>query len=59
MTLGARLRLFGEVKFSRYGVQMAHPEYNVVAPGAPVVNTGLQPIYPTVKGLHQINYVLY
>lgn len=53
MTLGARLRLFGEVKFSRYGVQMVHPEYNVVAPGAPVVNTGLQPIYPTVKGLHQ------
>ncbi len=53
MTLGTRLRLFGEVKISRYGVQMAHPEYNVVSPGAPVVNTGLQPIYPTVKGLHQ------
>lgn len=53
MTLGTRLRVFGEVKISRYGVQMAHPEYNVVAPGAPVVNTGLQPIYPTVKGLHQ------
>ena len=53
MTLGTRLKLFGEVKISRYGVQMAHPEYNVVSPGAPVVNTGLQPIYPTVKGLHQ------
>lgn len=53
MTLGTQLRLFGEVKISRYGVQMAHPEYNVVSPGAPVVNTGLQPIYPTVKGLHQ------
>lgn len=53
MTLGTRLRLFGEVKISRYGVQMAHPEYNVVSPGAPVVNTGLQPIYPMVKGLHQ------
>ncbi|WP_296205939.1 ATP-dependent DNA helicase RecG [Psychrobacter sp. UBA3962] len=53
MTLGTRLRVFGEVKISRYGVQMAHPEYNVVAPSAPVVNTGLQPIYPTVKGLHQ------
>lgn len=53
MTLGTRLRAFGEVKISRYGVQMAHPEYNVVAPSAPVVNTGLQPIYPTVKGLHQ------
>lgn len=53
MTLGTQLRLFGEVKISRYGVQMAHPEYNVVSPGASVVNTGLQPIYPTVKGLHQ------
>lgn len=53
MTLGTQLRLFGEVKISRYGVQMAHPEYNVVSPGAPVVNTGLQPIYPTVKGLHK------
>ncbi|PNK60711.1 ATP-dependent DNA helicase RecG [Psychrobacter sp. FDAARGOS_221] len=53
MTLGTQLRLFGEVKYSRYGIQMAHPEYTVVTPGAPVVNTGLQPIYPIVKGLHQ------
>lgn len=53
MTLGTRLRLFGEVKISRYGTQMAHPEYTVVPRGAPVINTGLQPIYPTVKGLHQ------
>ena len=53
MTLGTRLRLFGEVKISRYGMQMAHPEYNMVTAGAPVVNTGLQPIYPAVKGLHQ------
>ncbi|WP_019672717.1 ATP-dependent DNA helicase RecG [Psychrobacter lutiphocae] len=53
MTLGTQLRVFGEVKYSRYGIQMAHPEYNVIAPGAPVVNTGLQPIYPIVKGLHQ------
>ncbi|AWT50037.1 ATP-dependent DNA helicase RecG [Psychrobacter sp. YP14] len=53
MTLGTRLRLFGEVKISRYGMQMAHPEYNMVTAGTPVVNTGLQPIYPAVKGLHQ------
>ncbi|WP_296405249.1 ATP-dependent DNA helicase RecG [Psychrobacter sp.] len=53
MTLGTQLRVFGEVKINRYGVQMAHPEYMVVPPGAPVINTGLQPIYPTVKGLHQ------
>ncbi|WP_131669434.1 ATP-dependent DNA helicase RecG [Psychrobacter pygoscelis] len=53
MALGMRLRLFGEVKVTRYGVQMHHPEYSVVTIGAPLDNTGLQPIYPTVKGLHQ------
>lgn len=53
MALGMRLRLFGEVKLTRYGLQMAHPEYSVVTRGAAVDNTGLQPIYPAVKGLHQ------
>lgn len=53
MALGMRLRIFGEVKVTRYGVQMHHPEYSVVTAGAPLDNTGLQPIYPTVKGLHQ------
>ncbi|MDO5768880.1 MAG: ATP-dependent DNA helicase RecG, partial [Psychrobacter sp.] len=53
MALGMRLRLFGEAKLSKYGLQMHHPEYSVVTQGAPLTNTGLQPIYPTVKGLHQ------
>ena len=53
MTLGTRLRVFGEVKVSRYGVQLHHPEYQVVSVGDALPNTGLQPIYPTVKGLHQ------
>lgn len=56
MTLGMRLRIFGEVKVSRYGMQMHHPEYSIVtATGAlpASAETGLQPIYPTVKGLHQ------
>lgn len=56
MSLGMRLRIFGEVKLTRYGMQMHHPEYSIVTAGSAVTasaDTGLQPIYPTVKGLHQ------
>lgn len=53
MSLGTRLQLFGEVKVTRYGKQMSHPEYQVITDNAPTTNTGLQPIYPSVKGLHQ------
>ncbi|MDV2859291.1 ATP-dependent DNA helicase RecG [Psychrobacter sp. CAM01] len=53
MSVGARLQLFGEVKVSRYGKQMHHPEYQVLTDSTAITNTGLQPIYPTVKGLHQ------
>lgn len=53
MQVGNRLRVFGEVKVSRYGTQMHHPEYTEVAANSPLAQTGLQPIYPTVKGLHQ------
>lgn len=51
MTLGTPITAFGEVKISRYGVQMAHPEYHVT--GTQSLETQLLPIYPTVKGLHQ------
>ncbi len=53
MSLGTQLQLFGEVKVSRYGKQIHHPEYQVISSNETVVNTGLQPIYPSVKGLHQ------
>ncbi|WP_201596456.1 ATP-dependent DNA helicase RecG [Psychrobacter vallis] len=53
MSLGTRLQLFGEVKVSRYGKQMHHPEYQIITDSAAMTNTGLQPIYPSVKGLHQ------
>lgn len=53
MSLGTRLQLFGEVKVSRYGKQIHHPEYQIITDGAPINDIGLQPIYPTVKGLHQ------
>ena len=53
MSLGTQLQLFGEVKVSRYGKQMHHPEYQVITDNSAMTNTGLQPIYPSVKGLHQ------
>ncbi|WP_227679570.1 ATP-dependent DNA helicase RecG [Psychrobacter sp. Pi2-51] len=53
MSLGTQLQLFGEVKVSRYGKQMHHPEYQIITDSSSMTNTGLQPIYPSVKGLHQ------
>ncbi|WP_440465468.1 ATP-dependent DNA helicase RecG [Psychrobacter sp. ASPA161_6] len=53
MSLGTQLQLFGEVKVSRYGKQMHHPEYQIITDSSAMTNTGLQPIYPSVKGLHQ------
>jgi ATP-dependent DNA helicase RecG len=53
MNLGTRLQLFGEVKVSRYGKQIHHPEYQIITDNAVMTDTGLQPIYPSVKGLHQ------
>ncbi|MEZ7503018.1 ATP-dependent DNA helicase RecG [Psychrobacter sp. Arc29] len=53
MNLGTRLQLFGEVKVSRYGKQIHHPEYQIITDHIATTDTGLQPIYPSVKGLHQ------
>ena len=53
MSLGTQLQIFGEVKVSRYGKQIHHPEYQIISSNDAIVNTGLQPIYPSVKGLHQ------
>lgn len=53
MSLGTELQLFGEVKVTRYGKQIHHPEYQVITGNTAMTDIGLQPIYPTVKGLHQ------
>lgn len=53
MQVGVQLRIFGEVVINKYGVQVSHPEYEVITGHALLTNTGLIPIYPSVKGLHQ------
>jgi ATP-dependent DNA helicase RecG len=49
---GKRVRAFGEVREGRYGPEMIHPSFHVVAPGTPLPER-LTPIYPTTAGLSQ------
>ncbi len=53
MQTGVQLRIFGEVVINKYGTQISHPEYEVITGNTPLTHTGLIPIYPSVKGLHQ------
>lgn len=53
MAVGNALRVFGEISISKYGTQISHPEYEIITGHQPLTNTGLIPVYPTVKYLHQ------
>lgn len=53
MAVGNTLRVFGEITINKYGTQISHPEYEIITGHKPLTNTGLIPIYPTVKHLHQ------
>ncbi len=51
---GACLRVFGEVRPGRSGLEMYHPEVTVLPPGETVpVDGALTPVYPTTEGLPQ------
>ncbi|RMF14839.1 MAG: ATP-dependent DNA helicase RecG [Gammaproteobacteria bacterium] len=51
---GATLRVFGEPRPGRTGLEMYHPEVAVVQPGEPLpVDSSLTPVYPTTEGLPQ------
>jgi ATP-dependent DNA helicase RecG len=52
-----QLRCYGEARRGRNGVEMFHPEFRVVEPGAAAVDEeSLTPVYPTTEGLHQASY---
>jgi len=53
---GRRLRCFGEVRAGPLGLEMAHPEYTILADDdVPVPEDALTPIYPTTEGVHQLS----
>lgn len=51
---GAILRCYGQVRRGRLGLEMVHPEYQIVDDKAALINdNSLTPIYPSTEGLHQ------
>ncbi|MCL2309413.1 MAG: ATP-dependent DNA helicase RecG [Proteobacteria bacterium] len=56
MVIGARVRVFGEVREGHFGLEMVHPKFIVLGAKAgheaPLSNR-LTPIYPTTAGLSQ------
>ena len=52
LAVGARVRLYGEIRPGFFGAEMVHPKYRIVAEGAPVA-VQLTPVYPTTAGLSQ------
>jgi ATP-dependent DNA helicase RecG len=52
---GRRLRIFGETRPGAAGLEMIHPEYEVIADDvAAQADASLTPFYPTTEGVHQL-----
>ena len=52
---GRMLRCFGEVRAGSTGLEMIHPEYELLDEAvAPQPETTLTPFYPTTEGVHQL-----
>ncbi|MBP8924434.1 MAG: ATP-dependent DNA helicase RecG, partial [Pseudomonadales bacterium] len=48
------LRCFGEARSGRAGLEMYHPEYQLLEqPGTPPLESSLTPVYPSTEGVHQ------
>ncbi|MDA8362959.1 MAG: ATP-dependent DNA helicase RecG [Gammaproteobacteria bacterium] len=53
---GALLRCFGEVRNGPAGLELVHPEYELLPAGAlPHPESRLTPVYPVTEGVHQLS----
>jgi ATP-dependent DNA helicase RecG len=53
---GRTLRIFGEVRDGPMGLEIVHPEYELIENGIePKAEVHLTPVYPTTAGLHQLS----
>ena len=50
---GQQLHCYGQVRLSRQGKQMIHPEYTLYSDTPPTLPKHLTAVYPTTKGLSQ------
>jgi ATP-dependent DNA helicase RecG len=53
LQVGRPLRAFGEVRMGGRGLEMSHPEFNLISAGAALPPARLTAIYPTTEGLTQ------
>lgn len=53
LTPGNRLRIFGEVRVGARGLELYHPEIQVIREHTPLPETQLTAIYPSTEGLTQ------
>jgi len=54
MADGVRIRCFGEVSFGRSGIELYHPEYQLLQDAMPLpLQDRLTPVYPATEGLQQ------
>lgn len=53
LVTGQYVRVFGEVRLGARGLEMYHPEYQLVSPNSPLPASRLTAIYPTTEGLTQ------
>ncbi|MEK7758099.1 MAG: OB-fold nucleic acid binding domain-containing protein, partial [Pseudomonadota bacterium] len=53
---GRSLRIFGEVRLGASGLEMIHPEYEVLGEAVtPQAESSLTPFYPVTEGVHQLS----
>src|SRR3990170_4159339 len=56
LTRGRTLKLFGEAREGPMGLEIVHPEYELIGEGAsPKADEHLTPVYPATTGLHQLS----
>lgn len=54
LSKGQRIRCFGEVRYARHGLEIIHPEYQIITNQQSVsVEETLHPVYPSTEGLSQ------
>ena len=53
LSAGTRLRCFGEVRRGASGLELYHPEYQVIDDQTTPLSTSLTPVYPAAEGITQ------
>jgi len=53
LSVGQRLRCFGETRRGATKLEMAHPEYQIIQKDNQSIEQQLSPIYPKTDGIHQ------